>query len=80
MQIVSVFWHGMDVELSGTFRAARPAPNVQDHDAPGFADPGDPAEVEIAAAWFVDGKSRVPISSELIETIKESEVIEDQVF
>ena len=69
----TITWNGMEIEMEGSFKPARPAPRCSNPDDPRFSDDGDPAEVEIIEAHFVDGSARIKLSADMLEQLQDSE-------
>ncbi len=72
----------LEVEIDASYSLRRPAPMVQDHDHPGYSDPGDDEETEIKEVHFIildeDGKSKlVKVPDELMEYV--CDTISDEV-
>ena len=75
---VTVDYIGHEWEVVGTYTPERPPPMVQNHDSPGFSDPGDGEELEFDSIDLhftakQDGAKQVsiPLAAEFIEFLYE---------
>lgn len=61
---------GTTITVTGKFSKGRKAPDVRDHDAPGFSDPGDPIEIGDYEIRTDEDITNI-LSSEVLSTITE---------
>ena len=62
------------------FYLARPAPACSNPDSPAFSDPGDPGEVDILAAFLIQGKRERKLSDAMIAAANSDDKLLDDLY